>query len=180
VAHRLTAEEVSWRIGPVHRAALSVIFRRCLVAAVLILVWPHDAAADKVPRFASLKTDEANLRTGPGERYPIDWVLTKKGLPVEVVAEFDVWRKVHDSEGSEGWVHQRLLAGSRTVLVVGNIRVLRAEPDTAAPALARAEPGVIARLLECRAAWCRVEAQDIKGWLRRSEVWGVYPDEVVQ
>jgi SH3-like domain-containing protein len=77
-------------------------------------------------------------------------------------------------------VHQRLLAGSRTVLIVGNIRVLRAEADATAPAVARAEPGVIARLLECRGPWCRIEAQDIKGWLRRSEVWGVYPDEVVQ
>jgi SH3-like domain-containing protein len=164
----------------VRRTSPSFMLHCCLVAAALMLLWPRDAAADKVPRFASLKTDEANLRTGPGERYPIDWVLTKKGLPVEIVAEFDVWRKVHDSEGSEGWVHQRLLAGSRTVLIVGNIRALRLEPDAAAPAVARAEPGVIARLLECRGAWCRVEAQDIKGWLRRSEIWGVYPDEVVQ
>ena len=162
------------------RAFHSLIPHSCLLAAAVVLLWPCDAVADKVPRFASLKADEANLRTGPGERYPIDWVLTKKGLPVEIVAEFDVWRKVHDSEGSEGWVHQRLLAGSRTVLIVGNIRVLRTEPDAAAPAVARAEPGVIARLLECRGPWCRIEAQDIKGWLRRSEVWGVYPDEVVQ
>ena len=162
------------------RAFPSLIWHSCLLAAAVIQLGAHDARADKVPRFASLKADEANLRTGPGERYPIDWVLTKKGLPVEIVAEFDVWRKVHDSEGSEGWVHQRLLAGARTVLVVGNIRVLRAEPDAAAPAVARAEPGVIARLLECRGTWCRIEAQDMKGWLRRSEVWGVYPDEVVQ
>lgn len=161
------------------RTCRSIIIRCCLLAALLIVARPHDAAADKVPRFASLKTDEANLRTGPGERYPIDWVLTKKGLPVEIVAEFDVWRKVHDSEGSEGWVHQRLLAGSRTVLVVGNIRVLRAEPDAAAPAVARAEPGVIAHLLDCRDTWCRVELQGMKGWLKRNEVWGVYPTEAV-
>lgn len=152
----------------------------CLVAAAFSFSPPAARAAEKLPRFASLRADEANLRTGPGERYPIDWVLTKKGLPVEIVAEFDVWRKIHDSEGSEGWVHQRLLAGTRTVLVVGNIRSLHAEPDAASPAVARAEPGVIARLLECHDAWCRIEAQGIKGWLRRSEVWGVYPDEVVQ
>jgi SH3-like domain-containing protein len=163
----------------VGRRSPSFLLICCLLAATGLLLFPRGAAADKVPRFASLKTDEANLRTGPGERYPIDWVLTKKGLPVEIVSEFDVWRKVHDSEGSEGWVHQRLLAGSRTVLIVGNIRVLHAEPEASSPAVARAEPGVIARLLECRNVWCRVEAQDLKGWLRRSEVWGVYPDEVV-
>jgi SH3-like domain-containing protein len=164
----------------VRRRRPSSAFHYCVLAAAALLLSSRDAAADKVPRFASLKADEANLRTGPGERYPIDWVLTKKGLPVEIVAEFDVWRKIHDSEGSEGWVHQRLLAGSRTVLVVGNIRILHAEPDPSSPAVARAEPGVIARLLECREAWCRVEAQDIRGWLRRSEIWGVYRDEVVQ
>jgi SH3-like domain-containing protein len=138
------------------------------------------AAAEKIPRYASLRSDEVNLRTGPGERYPIDWVLTKKGLPVEIVAEFDVWRKIHDSEGTEGWVHERLLSDSRTVILVGNIRVLHAEPDAAAPAVARAEPGVIASLLECGGPWCRVEARGIKGWLRRNEVWGVSPDEAVQ
>jgi SH3-like domain-containing protein len=163
----------------VRRAFRSFVSPWFLAAATILLV-PVATAAEKVPRFASLRADEANLRTGPGERYPVDWVLTKKGLPVEIVAEFDVWRKVHDSEGSEGWVHQRLLAVTRTVLIVGNIRVLHAEADAAAPAVARAEPGVIARLLECRGPWCRVEAQDIKGWLRRSEVWGVYPDEEVQ
>lgn len=165
------------------RDCRSFIVFSCLAAAALVFSLPPGAAAETaqpVPRFASLRADEANLRTGPGERYPIDWVLTKKGLPVEIVAKFDVWRKVHDSEGSEGWVHQRLLTASRTVLVVGNIRSLHAEADAASPAVARAEPGVIARLLECNGPWCRVEAQGIKGWLKRSEVWGVYPDEKVQ
>ena len=139
-------------------------------------------AAEKslpLPRFASLRADEVNLRSGPGERYPIDWVLTKKGLPVEIVQEFDVWRKIRDADGSVGWVHQRMVTGARTVIVTGAVRTLHADPDDAAPAVARAEPGVVARLLECHGAWCRIEAQDIKGWLRRSEVWGVYADEAV-
>lgn len=135
--------------------------------------------AQPVPRFASLRADEVNLRTGPGERYPIDWVLVRKGLPVEVVAEFDVWRKIRDAQGSEGWVHQRMLSASRSVVVKGAVRILHAEADAASPAMARAEPGVVARLLECRGSWCRIEAQDIRGWLQRSEIWGVLPDEVV-
>ncbi|HYM02724.1 MAG TPA: SH3 domain-containing protein [Stellaceae bacterium] len=159
-------------------------------------LWPHLAgllfalalgaaaeAADKaqpVPRFATLRADEVNLRTGPGERYPIDWVLSKKGLPVEIIGEYDVWRKVHDSLGSEGWVHERMITSSRNVVVTGQIRTLRADPDGASSPVARAEPGVVARLLECRGAWCRVETQDIKGWIKRAEIWGVYPDEIVQ
>jgi SH3-like domain-containing protein len=135
--------------------------------------------AQPVPRFVSLRVDEVNLRTGPGERYPIDWVLVKKGLPVEIVQEFDVWRKIRDSQGSEGWVHQRMVTGARNVIVAGAVRTLYADADAAAPAVARVEPGVVARLLECRGSWCRIEAQGIKGWLARAEVWGVYPDEIV-
>jgi SH3-like domain-containing protein len=103
----------------------------------------------------------------------------KKGLPVEIVQEFDVWRKIRDSQGSEGWVHQRMVTGARSVIVAGAVRILHADADAAAPAVARVEPGVVARLLECHASWCRVEAQGIKGWLARAEVWGVYPDEIV-
>jgi SH3-like domain-containing protein len=153
-----------------------------LLAAILALVGVAGAvAAEKaVPRFVSLRADEVNLRTGPGERYPIDWVLTRKGLPVEVLAEFDVWRKIRDAQGIEGWVHQRMLVANRNVVVQGGVRTLHAEPNAASPAVARAEPGVIAHLLEFRGPWCRVEAQGIKGWLNRSEIWGVYPNETAQ
>jgi SH3-like domain-containing protein len=154
-----------------------------LAVLAFLHVLAHDAgAAEKalpVPRFVSLRQDEVNLRTGPGERYPIDWVLTRKGMPVEIVQEFDVWRKIRDAQGSEGWVHQRMIAGTRTIVVTGETRTLHADPAAASPAVARAEAGVIAHLLECRGAWCRVEAQDTKGWLRRSELWGVYADEAV-
>jgi SH3-like domain-containing protein len=148
-----------------------------LCGAVAPGAWAEKAAP--VPRFVSLRVDEVNLRTGPGERYPIDWVLVKKGLPVEIVQEFDVWRKVRDSQGSEGWVHQRMVTGARTVIIAGTVRALHADADAAAPAVARVEPGVLARLLECHDSWCRIEAQGIRGWLTRSEIWGVYPDETV-
>ena len=153
--------------------------------ALLVLVLglgPSVGAAEKelpLPRFVSLRADEVNLRSGPGERYPIDWVLTRKGMPVEIVQVFDVWRKIRDYQGSVGWVHQRMVTGTRTVVVTGQIRTLHADPDAASPAVARAEPGVIARLLECRGAWCRVEAHDVRGWLQRGEIWGVYADETV-
>ncbi|HEV2551414.1 MAG TPA: SH3 domain-containing protein [Stellaceae bacterium] len=156
---------------------------RLALTALLFCAAPMLAhAAEKalpVPRFVSLRADEVNLRTGPGERYPIDWVLTRKGLPVEIVEEFEAWRKIRDVQGTEGWVHQRMVTGTRNVVVTGDVRTLRADPEATAPAVARAEPGVIAHLLVCRDTWCRVELQDMKGWLKRSEVWGVYPTEAV-
>lgn len=154
---------------------------RLAAAILLVLVASVAGAAERqLPRFATLRVGEVNLRTGPGERYPIDWVLIRKGLPVEIVQEFDVWRKIRDFQGSEGWVHQRMLTGARNVLIEGGVRILHVEPDAASPPVARAEAGVVARLIECRGPWCRVEAQGIKGWLKRDEVWGVYPDESVQ
>lgn len=153
-----------------------------LAAVTLLLSAGVAGAADKgpaVPRFVTLRADEVNLRTGPGERYPIEWVYTRKGLPVEVVAEYDVWRKIRDSQGTEGWVHQRMITGNRAVIVRGEEHPLLSDPDPQSAVVARAEPGVIAKLLECQGPWCRVEAQDIRGWLRRSDVWGVYPDEDV-
>jgi len=156
---------------------------RLVLTALLFCAAPLLAhAAEKalpVPRFVSLRADEVNLRTGPGERYPIDWVLTRKGLPVEIVEEFEAWRKIRDPQGTEGWVHQRMVTGTRTVIVTGDVRTLHADADAAAPAVARAEPGVIAHLLDCRDTWCRVELQGMKGWLKRGEVWGVYPTEAV-
>ncbi len=69
------------------------------------------------PRFVSLKADEVNVRRGPGWDHAVAWVFHRAGLPVEVIAEFDVWREVRDSEGATGWVAGTLLSGRRTVLV---------------------------------------------------------------
>jgi SH3-like domain-containing protein len=144
---------------------------------------PSAQAADKnlpVPRFVSLRSDQVNVRTGPGERYPIDWIFTRKDMPVEIVAEFENWRKVRDWQGTEGWVHQRMVTGRRSVIVAGAVRELHRRPRGDAEIVARAEPGVIARLLECQGGWCRVEKDGVTGWLARDQVWGVYPNETVQ
>lgn len=153
---------------------------RLMAAALAMgLAASATAADEELPRFESLRVDLVNLRAGPGARYPIEWVYQRKGLPVEVTAAFDVWRRVRDSEGTEGWVHERMLSDRRSVVVTGTLRTLHREPDAAAPAVAQLEPGVVARLLDCKGAWCRIETQGLKGWLPRTEIWGVFPDETV-
>ena len=134
----------------------------------------------KLPRFVSLRSDQVNLRVGPGENYPIQWVLTRKEMPVEIIKEFEHWRMIHDWQGTEGWVHERMVSGKRTIAVKGGVRALHRLPDPASEIVARAEPGVFAHLIECRRAWCRIEAAGISGWVLRSDVWGVYPNEAVQ
>ena len=155
-------------------------FFSLLVVAMLTIAGSARASDEKLPHFAALRADEVNLRTGPGERYPIAWVYHRKGLPVEVTAAFDVWRKVRDSGGTEGWVHERMLSADRSIVVEGGEQTLFADPTASAQPVARAEAGVVARLLECRASWCRIETQGIKGWLPERGLWGVAPGETVQ
>ncbi|MDP6572893.1 MAG: SH3 domain-containing protein [Rhodospirillales bacterium] len=135
-----------------------------------------------LPRFVSLRADEVNLRTGPGVQHPIDWVYRRRHLPVEIIAEYNTWRKIRDWQGTEGWVHQSMLSNKRTVVVTGKLRTLRHKSDTTGRPVAQAEAGVIARLLECPDAstWCRVEVDGFEGWFRRVEFWGAYGDEVVR
>ena len=133
-----------------------------------------------LPRFASLRSGEVNVRTGPGVQYPIDWVFQRQGLPVEVIAEYRTWRKIRDWQGTQGWVHQSLLAGKRTVIVVGGTRTLASKPEPEAKPVAHLEAGVVANLVSCPdgSAWCRIEVDGFDGWLRRVDFWGVLKDEV--
>ena len=132
-----------------------------------------------LPRFASLAAGKVNLRRGPDKIYPVDWVFVRKAMPVEIVDEYELWRKIRDSEGSAGWVHKSMLSGQRTALVVGEIRTLHRQPDASAEAVAQVEPGVIGRILSCHAEWCRIEAGSSRGWIQRSEMWGAYEREEI-
>src|SRR5213595_1179337 len=161
--------------SPIISAASALALIGCLCGL------PAFAADDdvglKVPRFVSLHSDKVNLRTGPGRRYPIEWVLTRKDMPVEVIAQFEHWRRIRDWEGTAGWVQEHMVAGRRTVIVgKGAERPLHQQPDPASAVVARAAAGVVARLPECRGPWCRVETDTLSGWMRRSDLWGVYPN----
>lgn len=141
---------------------------------------PASVTGLPVPRYVSLRSDEVNLRTGPGVRYPVEWVLERRHMPVEILAEFENWRKIRDWQGTEGWVHESMLSGRRYAVVTGEIRDLRRQPEPTSPPVARLQPGVVAEMLECRGEWCRLDADGFKGWLLRSEFWGVYPKEAVK
>jgi len=130
-----------------------------------------------LPRFASLRSDEVNMRAGPGTRYPIEWVLTREAMPVEITEEYEVWRHVRDPSGDEGWVHRNGLSGKRMVIVTG-VHDLHDNPDDASSVVAHLEDGAMGQLLSCKKEWCRLKFEGIKGYLPKSEFWGAYPGEV--
>jgi SH3-like domain-containing protein len=141
---------------------------------------PKQDDAKTAAHFASLRAEKVYLRSGPSTDFPIQWVFVRRGLPVEILAAFDIWRKIRDSTGTEGWVHQGMLTGRRNVLIAGSIRDLRHDPDPAAPVVAQLEPGVLAAVSKCTALWCEVRTGGYRGWLRHDEIWGLEPDEVIQ
>ncbi|MDF1585345.1 SH3 domain-containing protein [Marinimicrococcus flavescens] len=132
-----------------------------------------------LPRFVSLAAEPINIRTGPGKQYPLKWVYARRGLPVQIVDEFDTWRKIRDLDGEEGWVHGSLLSRRRTVLLTGaELLGLRRAPAADARLLLRAEPGVVGGLLDCSEGWCFVEIEGQRGWLERTALYGILPDEM--
>jgi SH3-like domain-containing protein len=151
-----------------------------LLAMVPFVAGGQTVLPDKLPRFASLRSDDVNLRVGPGENYPIEWVFKRKEMPVEILEQFQNWRRVQDWQGDKGWVLERMITAKREVIVAGAVRALLRMPDPGAPIVARAEPGVIARLIEFQGPWCHIEASGFKGWVQRGDLWGVYSDEVLQ
>lgn len=135
-----------------------------------------------LPRFAALRAEEVYMRIGPGKRYPIEWVYKRRDLPVQIEREFEDWRLVRDQENTKGWVHQATLAPRRTGVVTGGEQTLRHDARDDAEPVARLKPGVIVRLRACDAAsdWCQAQVQDYRGWMKRSEVWGLLPGESIQ
>lgn len=131
-----------------------------------------------LPRYVSLRSDEINVRRGPGLDYRKDWVFTRAGLPVRVVDEYGDWRRIVDQDDAGGWVYHAMITGRRTVLVTADQTVFREEPAETAAATAQAEQGVIARLRRCIPDWCEVEAEGHAGWVPKTAIWGVDPDEV--
>ena len=117
------------------------------------------------------------MRAGPGVRYPISWVYQRKGMPLMVMAEFENWRKVRDTDGTEGWMHRSLLSGRRTAVLRAGITELRRAPEATAPIIMRAEAGVIGKLLVCQKSWCQMDLNDTKAWLPRTVIFGVLPNE---
>jgi len=137
-----------------------------------------------VPRYVSLKSDHVNVRAGPTKDNDVAWVYTRSGLPVEITAEFENWRRVRDSEGSEGWVYHSLLSGRRTAVITmknkDDLAALYERADAMSAVAARLQAGVVAQVKHCAAGWCRVAGNGFDGWIEQQRLWGVYADEKVE
>ena len=135
-----------------------------------------------LPRFVSLANNKTNVRAGPGRKYPIKWVVNRKSLPVEVILEFDNWRKIRDHEGQEGWVFHSLLSGKRTAIIRGENPVYAYEnpplTNGKKPRISMSlESFVVVDIEECKGGWCKILTSGYSGWVKIKSLWGVYESE---
>jgi SH3-like domain-containing protein len=136
-----------------------------------------------LPRFVSLKTEKVNVRKGPSSDHDVAWVYQFKGLPVEIIAEFETWRRVRDSEGTEGWVLQNLLAGKRTALIAPwkkkQLTPLWNDKAAQGTPVAQLSSGVMGEIESCDGKWCDIKTSGYRGYVDQALLWGAYPGEVV-
>ncbi|WP_066556515.1 SH3 domain-containing protein [Croceicoccus bisphenolivorans] len=143
------------------------------LAALLLAQSGPALAEEEVPYWVSLRADEANMRVGPSESYPIEWVYQRVGLPMKVVRKLSGWRLVEDPDGTRGWIVSRFLSLERTAIVTGDEpAAIRAKPEKTGKLLWRAEPGVSGELGECRDGWCRFAVGEKSGWMAENRLWG--------
>ncbi len=144
----------------------------------------------QLPRFVSLKSKRVNLRVGPGRDYAVQWLYIKPGLPVEVIQEYDRWRRVRDAQGTEGWVYHTLLSGKRTAIVAPwedaegrknptKFVTMHTAASSSAGITAHLQPGLIVDIDSCSAGWCKVIADDHDGHVQKKRLWGVYEKEEI-
>ena len=169
-----------------NRALFAMIF-----AASAAGLWAGAACAQSagsasglpVPRFVSLKADKVNMHIGPAKTYEVKWLYQRAGLPVEITAEFENWRRIRDADGAEGWVYHSLLSGRRGGMVTAKaaeeLVEVREKPDAASAVTAKLERGVIGVVKRCNDGWCAINGRGFEGWIQQVRLWGVYPNEKV-
>src|SRR2546428_8279371 len=163
------------------------------IATALICIAATHAAAEfatgpksglPLPRFVSLKPDRVNVHGGPTRDHEVTFVYTRAGLPVEITAESDNWRRIRDWEGSEGWVYHSLLSGRRTALIAPKDKTqlvpLLDTTDANGTVVAQLQAGVLALVKRCSGTWCRIAGARFDGWVRQEQLWGVYLNEKVE
>ena len=153
-----------------------------LVLVLMVIFCQHAVAQTNlpIPRMVSVKSEGVNVRTGPGIEFEIKWVFTQQNMPVEIIAEYENWRKIRDWDGAEGWIFHTTLSSQRAIIVKSNESVLRRLASDNSPAVARPTSGVVGLVKKCESTWCFVNIQNYQGWIKRAELWGLYPGEIIE
>ena len=158
-----------------------------IILFIAIIFFTQNTYADigketglEIPRYVSLKSNDANIRVGPSKNYPIKIKYIKKNYPLKVVEEYDEWRKVEDFKKNIGWIHKSLISGTRTGIILSNdnktIRLLNTLDGNV---IGEIGEGNIVYLEKCKIDWCLIVAENLKGWMDKKYIWGVKKKEII-
>ena len=166
--------------------------------AFITLIICNTCLADKsIPYYASLKFSEVNVRKGPNSRYPISWVYNKKGEPLEIIAQFEQWYRIRDISGDEGWVKSVMFSKKRSGIIIKPkendlptadktfkstnsnkfYATLYKKADNLSRAIGHIEPSIRVSIKECKKQWCKIQSNNVTGWIEKQYLWGVYANE---
>ena len=158
-----------------------------LIALISIVIFCQVSNADigketglEIPRYVSLKSDDANIRVGPSKNYPIEIKYIKKNYPLKVLEEYEEWRKVEDFKKNIGWIHKSLITGTRTGVVISNDnRTIKFLNTLNGNIIGEIGSGNIVFLERCKIDWCLVSSSNYKGWIDKKYIWGVKEKEII-
>jgi len=132
----------------------------------------------ETPYWASIASGQAMMRTGPGRNYPGTWLYVRPDLPIRVLEIYQSWRKIQDPDGTTGWMQVSLLSDTRSALVIGTSnQPMHEKPDGNSAVRFFAEPGVVGRLTDCGAQFCRFEVGSRRGYISINTLYGLDPGE---
>ena len=135
----------------------------------------------EIPRYISLKSNDANIRVGPSKNYPIEIKYIKKNYPLKVLEEYEDWRKVEDFQKNFGWIHKSLISGTRTGIVLSNDnKKIKLVNTLNGNVIGEIGKGNIIFLEKCKIDWCLVSSRNSKGWIDKKYIWGVKEKEIIK
>ena len=125
--------------------------------------------------FISIKevTNKANLRKGPGDWYPIKWQINAPSLPLKVIEKGEFYNKVELHDGTQGWLSKILTSSKKNLIVIKNTDLLNNNGNIKAKVL---ENNIIKTYdcnIEKKPDLCKVELQNVKGYIKKSYLWGL-------
>ena len=161
---------------------------KIIITFISIIILSNISSADigketglEIPRYVSLKSDNANIRVGPSKNYPIVIKYIKKNYPLKILEEYQEWRKVEDFKKNTGWIHKSLISGTRTGLILSiENKNLELFNTLGGDVIGEMGQGNIVSLEKCKIDWCLVSSRNFKGWINKKYIWGVKENEIIK
>ena len=164
------------------------ITMQIIIAFISIIIFSQICNAEigketglEIPRYVSLKSNDANIRVGPSINYPIEVKYIIKNYPLKILEEYEEWRKIEDFKKNIGWIHKSLISGTRTGIILSkdykNIDLLNTLDGTVIGEIGK---GNIVYLEKCKIDWCLVSIRNFKGWIHKKYIWGVKEKEIIK